>query len=370
MVILRGEEIMRNRVRMGLFIVFALVLGVQSQQLPAGHNPERPNPNVLETRINGAGSQALEPLVRAWIDEYGRQRPGTHISYQAIGSKAALRMLTAGSTFGAIDVPISDDQSTPENGRLLQFPVTVTAVVPVYNLPGVQELRFSGSTLADIFLGKITKWNDSAIAKDNPGVDLPRLDIKVKHYFPGGSGETYVMADYLSKASLAFKATLATSSNDWPLASIEYKGAEGTAGFVSHTPGSIGYLGLVPARLYEQQGNLKCAAVQNSDGEFVKASPESLAAASRSAASSVQENVTDFRILITNAPGKTSYPIASFIWFVLYEEPQKSPDERKKSEVTKDFLRWVLTDGQESALKLSYPALPKDLVQMELKRLS
>jgi phosphate transport system substrate-binding protein len=362
---------MRNRAHLGPFIVVAFwVLGFQCQQLPAEHNPERPDPNALRSRVNGAGSQAVEPLVRVWIDEYGRQHPGTHISYQAIGSKAALRMLTVGSTFGAIDVPVSDDQSTPENGRLLQFPVTVTAVVPVYNLPGVKELRFSGSTLAGIFLGKITNWNDSAIVKDNPGIDLPRLAIKVKHYFPRGSAETYVMADYLSKVSSDFKITLAASPNNWPLASIEYKGAEGTAGFVSHTPGSIGYLGLVPARLYEQQGSLNCAAVQNSDGGFVTASPESLAAASRSAAPSVQASVTDFRLSITNAPGKTSYPIASFIWFVLYEKPQKSPDERKKSEVTKDFLKWVLTDGQESALKLGYPALPKDLVQMELKRLS
>jgi len=354
-----------------VLIVFASgALGAQSQ--PTGRRPEQSGSKTPKIRIEGAGSQALEPLVIAWTNAYGRQHPGARISYRALGSKAGLRMLAAGEAFfGAIDAPISDDPLASANGRLLQFPVAVTGVVPVYNLPGVQQqLRFSGSTLAGIFLGTIAKWDAPAIMKDNPGMDLPHVDIKVKHYFPGGSVESLIMADYLSKVSSAFKTTLATSSNDWPLSSIAYKGGEGMAGFVSETPGSIGYLGLVPARLYEHKGSLKCGAVQNSDGEFVTASPESLAAASRSAVSSVQANVTDFRILMTNSPGKTSYPIASFIWFVLYEEAQKSPDGRKKSEIARDFLKWVLTEGQESALKLGFPALPKDLVQMELKRLS
>jgi phosphate transport system substrate-binding protein len=358
-----------------VFAILIFVLATSSQLADseppfAKHDETQPNSDGTETRILGAGSQALDPLVMAWIDEYGSLHPGTRILYQALGSKAGLLMLTAGTTsFGTADIPISDDQLTLADGRLLQFPVAVTAVVPVYNLAEVHGLRFSSSTLADIFLGRITKWNASAIMEDNPGADLPPIDIKVKHYFPNGSVETHIMADYLSKTSSSFKMALTTSSGDWPLASIGYKGAEGTAGFVSETPGSIGYLGLVPARLYEHQGSLKCGAVKNSNGDFVTASSESLVAASGSAVPFIHAQVADFRISITDAPGKTSYPIASFIWLILYEKPDESPEGRRKSEVTKDFLKWVLTDGQKLALKLGYPPLPRNLVELELQDL-
>jgi phosphate transport system substrate-binding protein len=240
----------------------------------------------------------------------------------------------------------------------------VNAVVPVYNLPQVPQLRFTGSTLAGIFLGTITKWNDPAIAKDNPGVDLPRMDIKVKHDFPSasrsGTLDTYVMADYLSKVSAAFKTALTSPSGNWPVASPIYKGAEGTAGFVRHTPGAIGYVWQNRVHGTEQYG-----IVQNLDGEFIAASPESLTAASTSAISSIKTESPDFRVSITNAPGKASYPIASFTWLLLYENPK----EEKQNETMVSFLKWVLTDGQKVALKLGYPALPNDLVQMELKQL-
>lgn len=361
---------MRNKAPLTLFVVIGLcAFGAHSLASPTRRRVERPD-SKTQTHVDGAGSLALDPIVLAWIDEYGHQHPTTRISYKALGSKAGLRLLTAGETsFGATDIPISDAQVTLASGRLLQVPVAVTAVVPVYNLPKVQELRFSSSSLAGIFLGRITKWDDPALMNDNPGADLPHVDIKVKHYFPDGSVETHIIADYLSKASPDFKTTLATSSGNWPLAGIEYKGAEGMAGFVSDTPGSIGYLGLVPARLYERKGNLKCGAVKNSDGDFMTATSQSLAAASSSAAVSLDRQTLDFRVSITNAPGKGAYPIASFIWFVLSGKPDESPREKKKSEVTKDFLKWALTDGQKLVGTLGYPALPSDLVELELQHM-
>jgi len=362
---------MTNKAFLVLLLVFTVVwrLDAQAQPSPAQSNPQRRTTKVLETRIEGAGSSALDPLMRSWIDEYSRLHPGTRISYKALGSKAALRMLAAKTaSFGTTDTPVPDDQPASANGRLVQFPVAVTAVIPVYNLDAVPELRFSGGTLADIFLGKITKWNDPAVIADNPGTNLPPMDIKVEHYFPNGTVETRVIADYLSQVSSDFKKTLNASPNGWPLASIGYKGGEGIAGFVSTTPGSIGYLGLAPAHLYEQTGSLKWGAVKNSDGDFVMASPKSLTTASETAVPVVHAQA-NFGVQITNAPGKGSYPIASFIWLTLYEKPDEGPEERKKHEVMKDFLKRVLTDGQKLALKLGYPALPDNLVKLELERL-
>ena len=320
---------------------------------------------LANAQIDGSGSTTVNQLLQAWINEYTRLHSGPRISYRPIGSNAGFRMLASGTAFFATtDVPVSDDQLAKANSRILQLPIVVNAVVPVYNLPQAPQLRFSGDTLAGIFLGKITKWNDAAITKDNPGVDLPTMDIKVKHDFPSaslsGTLDTYVMADYLSKVSPAFKTVLADSSGNWPVANNVYKGAEGTAGFVRHTPGAIGYVWQSRFHGTEQYGIVK-----NADGEFIAASPESLTAASASAMSSIKPLAPDFRVSITNAPGKASYPIASFTWLVLYENPK----EKKQNEVMIDFLKWVLTDGQKVALKLGYPALPSDLVQMELQQL-
>jgi len=312
-------------------------------------------------KIDGAGSNTINPLFQDWINEYAGLHPGVRISYTSIGSNG-FRVLSSGQAFfGVTDVPISDDQLAQAKGRILQLPIVVNAVVPVYNLPRVPQLRFNGSTLAGIFLGKITKWNDLAIASDNPGVDLPAMDIQVRHAFPSGGAETHVMADYLSKVSPAFKAAIASSSANWPVATYRYKGAAGTAGFVSQTPGSFGYLPFVIAHAFSREDSLKYAAVKNLDGEFVTASPESITTASASA----KIEPPDFRVSLTNAPGKASFPIASFSWLLLYEKPK----EKKQNEVMIDFLKWVLTDGQKVALKMGYPALPSDLVQMELQQL-
>jgi phosphate transport system substrate-binding protein len=266
---------------------------------------------------------------------------------------------------------MTDDQLARTDRRILHFPVALNAIVPVYNLAQVPELRFSGSTLADVFLGKITTWDAPAIARDNPGVDLPRKDIKVVHEFPGGRAATHVMANYLSKVSSAFEATLASASNaDWPVTSSRagYNQAEGMVGNLMRIPGSIGYLPLFLVRFElarNRQSPLKYAAVRNSEGEFVIASAESVTASGATAAPLLQTEASDFRVYITNAPGKESYPIASFIWLLRYE----TSEDKKKEKIMTEFLRWVLTDGQKLAVKLGYPPLPSNLVEIELQRL-
>jgi len=284
----------------------------------------------------------------------------------AIGSKAGIRLLSNRKVlFAVTDVAISDDELRPK-GPILDLPVALNAIVPVYNLSQASKLRLSGSTLAGIFLGKITKWNDPAIANDNPGVALPQTDIKVHHYFPNGSPETRVMADYLSKVSPEFESVLAKSSSDWPLPNYRYKGAE-VAEFFRETLGSIGYvpLAMAIARPESRGSSLRYAAVRNSDGEFVTASSASVTEASASAMASLQIHVPDFRISITNAPGRLSYPITSFTWILLYDDPT----EKKENEAMGEFVKWVLTDGQKLAAKLGYPTLPSNLVDIELLRL-
>jgi phosphate transport system substrate-binding protein len=230
--------------------------------------------------------------------------------------------------------------------------------VPVYNIAGVtQELKFTGPLLADIFLGKITKWNDPAMAKVNPGVNLPATDITVVHR-SDGSGTTYIWVDYLSKVSPEWKKRvgIATSVN-WPVG-VGGKGNEGVAGLVSQTPGSIGYVELI----YATQNKISYGSVQNMNGKFVKASTESVSAAAREAASKMP---ADFRVSITNAPGDDVYPISSFTWLLLYESPQ----DKALAKVMVDFIKWALTDGQKFAPDLGYAPLPKNVVDMEMKGL-
>ena len=232
------------------------------------------------------------------------------------------------------------------------------AVVPVYNLAGVsQELKFSGALLADIVLGKVTKWNDPAIAQLNPGVTLPDSGITFVHR-SDGSGTTFVWADYLSKVSPEFKTTVgADSSLKWPVG-IGGKGNEGVAGLVSQAPGSLGYVELI----YALQSNMSYGAVQNSAGAFVKASIESVTAAAAGAATDMPE---DFRVSITNARGQDAYPIASFTWILMYQ----TPDDKAQARVMVDFMKWALTDGQKHARDLGYAPLPQNVIDMELEAL-
>jgi len=334
-------------------------VGAQSE--PLRHEPTPPKPQVLQAQINGAGSTTINVRFSAWINEYQGFHPGIRISYQPIGSSGGVRQfIERNISFAATDVPMTNEQIAKAGVRVLQLPVALTAVVPLYNLAQVSKLQLSGTTLADILLGKITKWSDPAIAADNPGGNLPATEIKIFPTFATGTTAVHVMADYLSKVSPTFKAA-PTNSSGWPefhSTYYHYKGAEGTEAFVATTPGAFGFGWQHP---YSE--NMRSAAVKNSDGEFLTASPESIAAAGVSALSGLQNQEPDFRISITNAPGKTAYPVASFIWLILPDE-----DGRPENVALTDFVKWILTEGQKSALKLGYGALPEALVQAELKQ--
>lgn len=306
--------------------------------------------------INGAGATFPYPIYSKWFDEYHKSNPQTQINYQSIGSGGGIRQVSNETVFfGATDGPMTDEQLKAAPGALLHFPTVLGADVPVYNLPGLSaELKFTGPLLADIFLGKVKKWNDPAIAKVNAGVTLPDTDITVVHR-SDGSGTTYIWVDYLSKVSPEWKEKVgvATSVN-WP-AGVGGKGNEGVAGLVSQTPGSIGYVELI----YALQNKILFGAVQNASGEFVKATTESVTAAAAAAAASMP---ADFRVSITDAAGAGAYPVSSFTWLLLYEDPK----DKAQSKAMVDFMKWALTDGQQFASQLGYAPLPQDVVKQEL----
>ena len=266
-------------------------------------------------QINGAGATFPYPIYSKWFSEYNKLHPTVQINYQSIGSGGGIRQVTNQTVFfGATDGPMTNEQLLAAPGKILHFPTVLGADVPVYNIPGVKaELKFSGAVLADIFLGKITKWNDRAIAALNAGVKLPDTDITVVHR-SDGSGTTYIFVDYLAKVSPEWKSKVgvATSVN-WPVG-VGGKGNEGVAGLVTQTPGAIGYVELI----YALQNKISYGAVQNMAGEFMRASVESVTAAAAEAAAKMP---ADFRVSITNAPGKGVYPISSFTWLLLYESP-------------------------------------------------
>jgi phosphate transport system substrate-binding protein len=310
--------------------------------------------------INGAGATFPYPIYSKWFSEYNKLHADVQINYQSIGSGGGIRQLTAQTVFfGATDGPMTTEQLQAAPGRVLHFPTVLGAVVPVYNLPEVTtSLNFSGPALADIFLGKITKWNDPALAKDNPGVALPATDINVVHR-ADGSGTSYIFCDYLAKVSAEWKAKagVATMVN-WPVG-IGGKGNEGVAGMVRQTPGSIGYVELI----YALQNKIAYGAVKSMDGEFVQATIDSVSAAAAAAAAQMPP---DFRVSITNAPGKGVYPISSFTWILLYE----SPKDKAMSRVMVEFMKWALTDGQQFAGDLGYAPLPKGVVDLEMAALA
>jgi len=310
-------------------------------------------------QINGAGATFPYPIYSKWFSEYNKLHPEVEINYQSIGSGGGIRQLSNQTVFfGATDGPMTPDQQYAAPGAILHLPTVLGAVVPIYNIPGVdKQLKFTGKVLADIIMGKITKWNDPAIAGQNPGIGLPGTEITVAHR-SDGSGTTYIFVDYLSKVSPEFKKTVgvATSVN-WPVG-VGGKGNEGVAGLVKQTPGSIGYVELV----YAKQNKIDYGTVQNFDGEFVGATLESVTAAAAAAAKAMPK---DFRVSITNAPGKGAYPISSFTWLLFYEKP----GDRKKSKIMVDFVKWALTEGQKYASDLGYAPLPPDVVTLEMDAL-
>jgi len=314
---------------------------------------------VSAQQINGAGATFPYPIYSKWFAEYNTLHPNVQINYQSIGSGGGIRQLTNETVFfGASDGPMTNEQLLAAPGRVLHFPTVLGGVVPVYNIPGVNaELRFTGKALAEIFLGRITKWNDPAITSVNPGVALPADDIVVVHR-SDGSGTNYIFCDYLSKVSPDFRRTVgvATSVN-WP-GGVGGKGNEGVAGLVKQTPGSIGYVELI----YAIQNKIAYGAVQNLQGEYVRASLETVTNAASKAGSAMPK---DFRVSITNAPGHDVYPISSFTWMLFYE----SPKDKAKARTMVDFFRWALTDGQKYCAGLGYAPLPKEVVALEMEAL-
>jgi phosphate transport system substrate-binding protein len=310
-------------------------------------------------KINGAGATFPYPIYSKWFSEYNKLHPSVEINYQSIGSGGGIRQVSSQTVFfGATDGPMTNDQLLAAPGRLLHFPTVLGAVVPVYNVTGVNALKFTGPLLADIFLGKITHWNDPAIAKINPGINLPATDITVVHR-SDASGTSYIFVDYLAKVSPEWKQKVGVNSAvNWP-AGVGGKGNEGVAGLVQQTPGALGYVELI----YALQNKQSYGSVQNMAGEFVNADVNSVTAAAAAAAANMPK---DFRVSITNAPGKGVYPISSFTWILLYENPK----DKAQAKVFVDFMKWALADGQKFASGLGYAPLPAGVIAQELEQLA
>jgi len=315
-------------------------------------------PAVSQTTLNGAGATFPNPIYSKWFSEYKKLHPDVQINYQSIGSGGGIRQVTEGTVdFGASDMPMTDVQLTEAQAKrktkILNSPSVLGAVVPAYNIPGVSgEVKFTPDALAGIFLGKITKWNDKAITSVNPGVNFPDKDIIVVHR-SDGSGTTFIWTDYLSKVSADWKSEVGSNTSvKWPIG-LGGKGNEGVAGSIRQLQGAIGYVELI----YAVQNNIPYGSVRNAAGVFLKASLEGVTAA----AASAPKMPADFRVSITNAPGKDAYPISSFTWLLI---PQQSQDGAK-GKILADFLNWMVTDGQKMTAALSYAPLPEGVVQKE-----
>jgi phosphate transport system substrate-binding protein len=308
---------------------------------------------LAQTNLNGAGATFPYPIYSKWFSEFGKAH-GVQINYQSIGSGGGIRQLQSGTVdFGASDMPLNDDQLKEMGKPIVQFPTVLGSVVPAYNLPGVSgEIKFTSEALSGIFLGKITKWNDKALADANAGVKLPDTPIVVVHR-SDGSGTTFVWTDYLAKISPEWKSQVGSNTSvKWPVG-LGGKGNEGVAGLVRQQPGAIGYIELI----YALQNNIPFGPVKNAAGNFVKASLQSTTAA----AASVKDMPPDFRVSITNASGKDSYPIASFTYLLV---PTQWQDQSKKDAMVK-FLNWMIASGEPMAQQLNYAPLPKQVAEKE-----
>lgn len=316
-------------------------------------------PVLGQTTLNGAGATFPNPIYSAWFGEYRKAHGDVQINYQPIGSGGGIRQVTEGTVdFGASDVPMTDDQLkealTKQKTKILNIPTVLGAVVPAYNIPGVSgDVKFTPEILSGIYIGKITNWNDPAIGAANSGVKFPNQEIVVVHR-SDGSGTTFIFTDYLSKVSNDWKGQVgAGASVKWPKG-MGGKGNEGVAGFIRQLPGSIGYIELI----YALQNHIAYGSVRNSAGTFLKASLEGVTAA----AASAPKMPPDFRVSITNAPGKDAYPISSFTWLLI---PEQSKDAAK-GKILAAFLNWMVTDGQKMTSALSYAPLP-DAVAAKVK---
>jgi phosphate transport system substrate-binding protein len=308
-------------------------------------------PVMGQTTLNGAGATFPNPMYSKWFSEYHKVHSDVQINYQPIGSGGGIRQVTAGTVdFGASDMPMTDQQLKDSKVKIMNIPTVLGAVVPAYNIPGVTgEVKFTPEALAGIFLGKISKWNDKAITSANPGVNFPDKDIIVVHR-SDGSGTTFIWTDYLSKVSPEWKGQVGSDTSvKWPLGMGGLHN-EGVAADIRQLSGAIGYVELI----YAVQNNIPYGSVRNSAGVFLKATLEGVTAA----AASAPKMPADFRVSITNAPGKDAYPISSFTWLLI---PAQSKDAAKGKILT-DFLNWMVTDGQKMTSTLSYAPLPDSVV--------
>lgn len=318
---------------------------------------------LAQTSLTGAGATFPAPLYQKWFNDYQAASGGTQINYQAIGSGGGIRQVTDGTVdFGASDGPMTDEQlkafQSKHGSPVLHFPTVLGAAVLTYNIGSATELKFTQETLVNIFMGRIKKWNDPALAKANPGAKLPDLDIIVVHR-SDGSGTTYVWTDYLSKISSEWKTKVGTNTSvRWPVG-LGAKGNDGVTAQVKQTKGAIGYVELV----YAVKNKLPYGLIRNKSGSFVKADLNSVTAAADSSAKSMPE---DFRVSITDPMGSEVYPISTYTWLLV---PSQIKDSSKKAAMVK-FLNWMLTSGQQSAEQLTYAKLPASVIQAEKKAIA
>jgi phosphate transport system substrate-binding protein len=318
-------------------------------------------PALAQTTLNGAGATFPYPMYSKWFSKYHDAHPEIQFNYQSIGSGGGIRQVLAGTVdFGASDGPMSDEQLAQAKIKILHVPTVLGAVVPAYNVSGVTgEIKFTPEAIAGIFLGKITNWNDKAIASANPGVTFPKDEPIVVIHRSDGSGTTFIFTDYLSKVSSDWQSQAGKGTSvKWPVG-LGGKGNEGVAGMIRQMQGSIGYIELI----YAVQNKISYGTVRNAAGEFVKASLDSVTAA----AASVKSMPADFRVSITNAPGKDAYPISSFTWLLI---PAQSKDAAK-GKIIADFLNWMVDDGQKMTADLTYAPLPASVatkVKDEIKQ--
>jgi phosphate transport system substrate-binding protein len=310
--------------------------------------------------INAAGATFPYPIYNRWFTEYAQAHPNVHINYQSIGSGGGIKQVSEGTVdFGASDGPMNDQQLAEAKVKVMHLPTVLGAVVPIYNIAGIDKpLNFTGDEIADIYLGKITNWNDARLKKDNPGVNLPNRQI-LPVYRSDGSGTTYIFTDYLSKISSEWASKVGKNTSVKWSAGVGAKGNEGVAGMVRQTPGAFGYVELI----YALSNKMEYGAVQNSAGKFLRGSPEGVTAA---AAAAVKTMPADYRVSITDAAGADSYPISSFTWLLL---PKHFADPAKGAAV-KDFLGWMLDHGESETTSMGYAPLPKQVVAMERKTIA
>ena len=308
-------------------------------------------PAVAQTTLNGAGATFPYPMYSKWFSEYHKLHPDIQINYQSIGSGGGIRQVINGTVdFGATDGPMTDDMLKEAKTKILHMPTVLGADVPAYNISGVTaEIKFTPDALAGIFLGKITSWNDKAITSANPGINFPNQSIIVVHR-SDGSGTTFIFTDYLSKVSSEWQNGPGKGTSvKWPVG-LGGKGNEGVAGQIRQLQGSIGYVELI----YAVQNKIPYGIVRNASGAYIKASLESVTAA----AASAPKMPADFRVSITNAPGKDAYPISSFTWLLI---PVQSKDPAK-GKILNDLLNWIMDNGQKMASQLTYAPLPDSVV--------